>query len=77
MSHINTSAAFNDGLSDMDRVFLEKLRLAANVILELGEDPDVLPSPLEVELNLFKDRVERVLLMPGTSGNSPDAGQAL
>lgn len=52
----------HDGLENNDRVFLEKLRLAADVILQLGEDPEVLPNPLQSELFLFKERVERVLL---------------
>lgn len=52
-----------DNLEDQDRVFLEKLRLAATVILDLGEDPDTLPDPLQSELFIFRERVDRVLLM--------------
>lgn len=50
-----------DDLADHDRVFLEKLRLAAETILRLGED-GAIPSGLEAELWVFRDRVERVLL---------------
>lgn len=50
----------------MDRVYLEKLRLAVEVILRVGEDPDMLPATLESELFLFRDRVDRALLLePG------------
>lgn len=54
--------ATRDALDDIDRVFLEKLRLAVRVIQELGEDPGVLNAALEAELALLKDRIERALL---------------
>lgn len=63
MSNTDT-AAFRDELDAMDRVFLERLRLAADVILQLGEDPGALSPPLESELVLFRERIERVLLKP-------------
>lgn len=46
---------------DTDRVYLEKLRLATSVLLRLGED-DMIPAPLEAELYLLRDRIERALL---------------
>lgn len=62
-----TDDTVHDNLENNDRVFLERLRLAAEVILQLGEDPGVLPNPLQSELFLFKERVERILLMPERS----------
>lgn len=61
-------SANDDTLHGFERVHLEKLRLAAEVILELGED-DVIPAPLEVELQLFRDRVQVALLLPESSAN--------
>lgn len=45
----------------LDRIYLEKLALATNIILRLGED-DSIPAPLESELHLLRDRIERALL---------------
>lgn len=66
------ASSITDKIEFLDRASLERLRLAADVILELGEDADVLPGPLEAELFLFRDRVHRALLMakPGGSGDS-------
>jgi hypothetical protein len=48
---------------EFERVHLERLRLAADVILsEVGTS--IVGDVLEAELVLFKDRVERVLLLP-------------
>lgn len=64
----------NDKLDDLDRVFLEKLRLAATAILDLGKDDGVINNALESELHLFRDRVDRALLLPsGTGDGSPAA----
>lgn len=52
----------NDKLEDRDRPFLEKLILAADVILKLGEDPGVLNTALESELLLFRESCEGILL---------------
>jgi hypothetical protein len=51
-------------LHEFERTYLEKLRLAAQVILEAARDLTVVPDPLEVELGIFKDRVEFALLLP-------------
>jgi len=57
------TAIAHDDLEDYDRIYLEKLRLAADVILQLGKDQEAIPVTLEVELWTFRDRVERALLM--------------
>ncbi len=57
---------------DFERTYLGKLQLAAQVILEAAPDGDLVSDPLEVELGIFKDRVEFALLLaertqgPGT-----------
>lgn len=56
----------HDELEVHDRIFLEKLRLAADVILSLGDDAEMLPDTFQTELYIFRDRVERsLLLQPG------------
>lgn len=44
-----------------DRIYLQKLSLATEVILRLGED-NAIPVPLEAELHLLRDRIDRALL---------------
>ena len=51
----------NDPLSDWDRIHLERLKLATDVLLSEAGD---IPEPMEEELSLFRDRVERALLLP-------------
>lgn len=70
---VTDELGFNRGVTDElefnDRIFLEKLRFATDIILRLGEDPEMLPGPLESELFLFRDRVDRaILLIPGGPG---------
>ena len=55
------STARGDRLRDFERVHLEKLRLATQVLLALGPDGTI-PDPLESELTIFLDRVEFTLL---------------
>jgi hypothetical protein len=55
----------NDILSAFERTHLERLKLAADVLLS---EHDAITDPMEVELTLFRDRVERVLLLPGCPG---------
>jgi hypothetical protein len=60
-----------------ERTFLERLRLASRVILELAED-DAIPDALAAELVIFKARLERDLLQ--SDGPSPQIvpnGQAV
>jgi hypothetical protein len=52
-------------LDDSERTYLEKLRLAALVILDAAAlGGDLVSDGLEVELGIFKDRVEFALLLP-------------
>jgi hypothetical protein len=51
-------------IHEFERTYLERLRLAAQVILEAAPDLALLSDPLEVELGIFKDRVEFLLLLP-------------
>ena len=43
---------------------LERFRLATKILLRLAED-DILPTPLEAEMIIFRDRVEHALLASG------------
>jgi hypothetical protein len=52
-----------DGLFAFERVYLEKLRLAGQVLLGLAQE-QFISDPLESELHGLQDRVERVLLLP-------------
>lgn len=63
-----------DKVESFDRIFLEKIQLATNVLIELGED-GVLNNSFETELFLFKDRIERALLL-GEPGRPGDDGTA-
>jgi hypothetical protein len=64
MSDNNTQdSRARSGLADFDRIYLEKLRLATDILLRVGEDPDGLPNSLESELFLFRDRCEHALLI--------------
>jgi hypothetical protein len=51
-------------IQEFERTYLDKLRLAAQVILEAAPDLHLVSDPLEVELQIFKDRVEFMLLLP-------------
>jgi hypothetical protein len=51
-------------LLKFERIYLERLKLACDVLLELAED-DQISDGLEVELRGFKEQVERELLIPG------------
>ncbi len=50
-----------EGLFKLERTHLERLKLACDVLLEEG---DQISDGLEVELYGFRERVERVLLLP-------------
>jgi hypothetical protein len=58
---LNQDTLAMDALFEFERVSLERLRLAAEVILA---EADAIPAPLEAELVLFKERVECALLVP-------------
>jgi hypothetical protein len=49
-------------IHEFERTYLGKLLLAAGVILEAATDLSLISDPLEVELGIFKDRVEFALL---------------
>ncbi|MBO0820918.1 MAG: hypothetical protein J2P26_08735 [Nocardiopsaceae bacterium] len=57
----SSSLSVDPTFDALDRVYLEKLALATDIILRLGED-DSIPAPLESELHLLRDRIERALL---------------
>jgi hypothetical protein len=61
----------HDALADYERPSLERLTLAAEVILAESDSPAV-GDALEAELVIFRDRIERALLMPGKP--KPDSG---
>lgn len=46
---VTASTTTRDEIDDLNPVFLEKLRLATDVLLRLGEDPGVIPNSLESE----------------------------
>jgi hypothetical protein len=52
-------------IPEFEQTYLEKLRLAAQVILDAAPEGTLVSDPLEVELGIFKDRVEFLLLRPG------------
>jgi hypothetical protein len=49
---------------ESDRTYLEKLLLAATVILEAAPDLDLVADSVEGELDILKDRLEHALLLP-------------
>jgi hypothetical protein len=51
-----------DALFDYERLSLERLKLAADAILAEGEN---ISDALTAELTIYRDRVERALLLPG------------
>ncbi len=63
-----------DAVTDFPRITLmgDRLKLAADVILSEGED---IGDALTAELTLFKERVERALLLPGVPNASGTTAQ--
>jgi hypothetical protein len=51
----------HDALHAHERISLERLRLAADIILA---ETDTIPDTLEAELGLYKERLELALLLP-------------
>ena len=64
---MSENAAPGPKIHEFERTYLEKLLLAAKVILEAAPDLSLVSDPLEVELGIFKDRMEFVLLLPEVS----------
>ena len=58
------NATPSPAIHEFERTYLEKLWLAARVILEAAPGLSLVSDPLEVELGIFKDRVEFALLLP-------------
>jgi hypothetical protein len=56
-------------LMDFELTYFERLRLAAQVILEAAPDLELVTDPLAGELQIFKDRVEFLLLLPEYKGD--------
>jgi hypothetical protein len=53
----------NETLPTAEHVHLERLKLAADVLLSEGQD---IPDTLEAELVIYRDRVEVALLRPAS-----------
>lgn len=51
------------GLYKFERTYLERLKLACEVLLDLADDGQI-PDGLAIELQLFKEKVEHRLLQP-------------
>lgn len=54
-------------LHEFESTYFERLKLAAQVILDAVPDLQMVTDPLEVELRIFKERVEFLLLLPELS----------
>ena len=61
----------HDGLDHHDRIYLDKLRLAIDILLEVAEEPGILNDVLQSELFLARDKVQHALLRIDASGASP------
>ena len=61
---MSENPASRPAVTGFQRTDLDKLRLAAQVILDAAPVNDLVSDPLEVELGIFKDRVEFLLLLP-------------
>jgi len=55
----------NDTLHAFERTHLERLKLAAEILLS---EHDAITDPMEAELTIFRERVERALLLPVQPG---------
>jgi hypothetical protein len=62
----------SDVLPSFARADLERLKLAAEVILGFADD-DVIPAPLEAELIILRDRTQYALLLPASDTATPVA----
>ena len=63
----------NDTLAVFERTHLERLKLAADVLLS---EHDAITDPMESELTLFRERVEHALLLPGPGSRETRDEQA-
>jgi hypothetical protein len=62
--NMSENTASRPAIHQFEQTYLGKLLLAAKVILEAAPDLSLVSDPLEVELGIFKDRVEFALLLP-------------
>lgn len=67
---VEDNAVPRQAIYEFERTYLEKLRLAADVILAAAPDGRLVSDPLEVELGIFKDRVEFALLLPSAAADA-------
>lgn len=57
-----------DGLKAHDHLYLDKMKLAVDVLLRAGEETTMVNDALQSELFLLRDDLDRALLLcPGTS----------
>jgi hypothetical protein len=61
---VENSASTGKDLLDFERTYFDRLRLAAQVIIEAAPDLELVTDPLEAELQIFRERVEFLLLLP-------------
>lgn len=66
---MESSAGTGKELHEFERTYFERLRLAAQVILEAAPDLELVTDPLEAELHIFKERTEFLLLLPEHADN--------
>ena len=66
---MESSAGTGKELQEFERTYFERLRLAAQVILEAVPDLELVTDPLEVELRIFKERTEFLLLLTEYADN--------
>ena len=69
----NGDILVNDTLAVFERTHLERLKLAADVLLS---EHDAITDPMESELTLFRERVEHALLLPGPGSRETRDEQA-
>ena len=55
-----------DTLAVFERTHLERLKLAADILLS---EHDAITDPMETELVIFRERIEHALLLPGQPGH--------
>ena len=61
---LESSAGTGKELHEFESTYFERLRLAAQVILDAAPDLGLVTDPLEAELHIFKERTEFLLLLP-------------
>ena len=66
---MESAAGTGKELHEFESTYFERLRLAAQVILDAAPDLNLITDPLEAELYIFKERVEFLLLLPEYAEN--------